>query len=57
MLEAAAHPPLDIFRYFLASLLETVRVNIGECMAAAYPSMQLHDATIMLMYQQPEVGC
>lgn len=56
VLVAAAHPPIQYYSFFLASLLETVRINIGECAAAAYESIGLAAATKLLMFEQNEVN-
>lgn len=53
VLEAAAHPPVKEFQFFLTSLKETVRMNISDCLSAAYDSVELKDATVMLMFTDP----
>jgi len=50
VLAAAANPPVPQFSFFLNSLLETVRLNIGECVAASYTSMKISSATKILMF-------
>ncbi len=55
MLAAAANPPTKYYSFFLTSLLETVRINIGECAAAAYASITLAAATKILMFDNQEV--
>lgn len=55
VLVAAANPPTPYFNFFLTSLLETVRINIGECAAAAYAHLSIAAATELLMFQRPEV--
>lgn len=52
VLVAAAHPPIPQYAYFLKSLLETVRINIGDCVAAAYNSITLAAATQILMFDK-----
>mmetsp|Transcript_3270 Transcript_3270/g.4931 ORF Transcript_3270/g.4931 Transcript_3270/m.4931 type:complete len:258 (-) Transcript_3270:101-874(-) len=54
VLAAAAHPPVAIFSFFLTSLLETVRINIGECIAAAYSQLSVTAAREMLMFSSDE---
>lgn len=49
---AAAHPPIQYFTFFLKSLLETVRINIGECVASAYEKISVTAATQILMFNQ-----
>jgi hypothetical protein len=56
VLVAAASPPVKYFSFFLKSLLETVRINIGECVAAAYSSLTLQAATKILMFDTEEVS-
>lgn len=53
---AAANPPTKYFSFFLTSLLETVRINIGECAAAAYTTLTLAAATKILMFDNQEVN-
>ncbi len=55
VLVAAANPPTKYFSFFLTSLLETVRINIGECAAAAYTTLTLAAATKILMFDNQEV--
>lgn len=52
VLVAAAHPPVPQYSFFLTSLLETVRVNIGDCISAAYTNITLAAATQMLMFNK-----
>lgn len=52
---AAANPPTKYFNFFLTSLLETVRINIGECAAAAYTNLSIVAATQLLMFDNQEV--
>lgn len=52
---AAANPPTPYFNFFLTSLLETVRINIGECAAAAYTDLSIAAATQLLMFESREV--
>jgi len=54
VLESAAHPPVKYYSFFLKSLLETVRLNIGECVIAAYTSLTLASATSILMFHNEE---
>mmetsp|Transcript_3534 Transcript_3534/g.5829 ORF Transcript_3534/g.5829 Transcript_3534/m.5829 type:complete len:202 (+) Transcript_3534:405-1010(+) len=54
VMEAAAKPPTKYFSFFLTSLMETVRINIGECAAAAYSTMSIKAATEILMFENEE---
>jgi 26S proteasome regulatory subunit N12 len=54
VLQAAANPPTQYFSFFLKSLLETVRINIGECAAAAYKSITIAAITEVLMFDREE---
>lgn len=55
VLVAAANPPTKYFNFFLTSLLETVRLNIGECAAAAYSHLSIAAATKLLMFEHEDV--
>jgi 26S proteasome regulatory subunit N12 len=50
VIAAAARPPVDYFSFFLKSLLETVRVNIWECVLSSYRTLTVSAATEMLMF-------
>ena len=50
VMSAASVPPVDYYSFFLKSLLETVRINIGECAAASYTSLTVAEATKILMF-------
>lgn len=50
VLSAASHPPVQQYHFFLKSFLETVRMNIAECSAAAYTSLSVSSATKILMF-------
>ena len=52
---AAANPPTAYYSYFLASLLETVRLNIGDCVGAAYETLTVEAATKILMFTNKQV--
>ena len=52
---AAALPPVEYYTFFLKSLLETVRINIGECAAASYSSLTMAAATKVLMFNSEKV--
>ena len=54
VLQAAAHPPVPYYSFFLTSLLETVRMNIGECVAASYKKLTLSAAKEILMFSTNE---
>lgn len=55
VMEAAAHPPVEYYAFFLTSMLETVRSNVAECVAAAYQTISLDAITQVLMFQRREV--
>jgi len=55
VLLSAASPPTKYFSFFLTSLLETVRINIGECVAAAYIQLTIAAATKILMFDNDQV--
>ena len=55
VMEAAAHPPVEYYAFFLTSLLETVRMNVAECVAAAYHTITLDALTKVLMFQHQQV--
>jgi 26S proteasome regulatory subunit N12 len=50
VIAAATRPPVDYFSFFLKSLLETVRVNIWECVLSSYRTLTVSAATDMLMF-------
>ena len=50
VLSAAENPPVSYYGFFLKSLLETVRMNIGDCAAASYPTLTVTAATKILMF-------
>ena len=52
---AAAHPPVEYYTFFLKSLLETVRINIGECAAASYSTLTIAAATMLFMFNNEKV--
>lgn len=54
VLTAAAQPPTPIYSFFLNSLLETVRLTIGECLGAAYTSIPIASAIRMLKFTSPQ---
>lgn len=54
VLVSAASPPIQSYSFFLTSLLETVRENIGECVSAAYETLTVKAATGMLMFNSKE---
>lgn len=56
VLVSAANPPVQYYSFFLNSLLETVRINIGECASAAYDSLTVAAATRILMFDNERVG-
>lgn len=50
----AANPPFEYYSFFLKSLLETVRMNIGECVATSYRKLTLAGAREVLMFNSIE---
>ena len=54
-MSSASHPPVEFYSFFLTSLLETVRINIGECVASSYRSLTLTAAKKVLMFETKEV--
>ena len=54
-MDAAAHPPCKSFSVFLAKLLRTVRINIGECAAASYRTLTIAAASDILMFNSEQV--
>jgi 26S proteasome regulatory subunit N12 len=54
VMQAAAAPPVEYYSFFLTSLLETVRLNICECVLAAYHSLTPRAAMQMLMFTSLE---
>jgi hypothetical protein len=50
VMQAASHPPVALYSFFLTSLLETVRLNICECLVASYRQLSLTAATEILMF-------
>jgi 26S proteasome regulatory subunit N12 len=55
VLAAAGHPPIEHFKFFLTSLLETVRINIGYCAASSYRTLSIASARGILMFDSEEV--
>ena len=55
VMAAAALPPVEYYTFFLKSLLETVRINIGECAAASYSVLTIEAATKVLMFTNEKV--
>lgn len=47
---SAANPPFGYYSFFLNSLLETVRINIGECVASSYKTLTVASAMQILMF-------
>ena len=50
VMQAAATPPVEYYSFFLTSLLETVRLNICECVLAAYKMLTPQAAMKILMF-------
>jgi CSN8/PSMD8/EIF3K family len=55
VMEAAAHPPVEYYSFLLKSLLETVRINIAECVAASYQIVSITALTKLLMFSADKV--
>merc|ERR1711871_86437 len=53
MIEAAT-PPFSHYTFFLKSLLETVRVNIVDCISTSYKNLTLSGAKEILMFTSTE---
>jgi len=51
VMAAASQPPVELYTFLLKGLLETVRVNIGECAEASYRMLSLAAAKNILMFQ------
>jgi 26S proteasome regulatory subunit N12 len=54
VMQAAAAPPVEYYSFFLTSLLETVRLNICECVLAAYKTLTPQAAMKILMFSSLE---
>lgn len=54
VIAAAARSPVEYFSFFLKSLLETVRVNIWECVLSSYRTLTVPAATDMLMFSNQQ---
>ena len=54
VMSSASHPPVEYYGFFLKSLLETVRINIGECAAASYHTLSVAAATEILMFSSQQ---
>lgn len=54
VLSAAKNPPVDYYQFFLRSLLDTVRINIGDCAAASYSKLTIDAATSVLLFSSKE---
>ena len=50
VMQAASSPPVEHYHFFLTSLLETVRLNICECVLAAYQALTVQAAMKILMF-------
>ena len=50
-MSAASKPPVEIYSFFLLSLLDTVRVNIAECAEISYNHLKLSSAKEVLMFR------
>ncbi len=54
VLTSAKNPPTEYFHFFLRSLLDTVRINIGDCAAASYSKLSIGAAKSVLMFSTTE---
>jgi 26S proteasome regulatory subunit N12 len=54
VLSASKNPPVEYFQFFLRSLLDTVRINIGDCAAASYSKLSIDSATNVLMFSSKQ---
>jgi 26S proteasome regulatory subunit N12 len=50
-MEATLHPPVPFYTFFLTSIMETVRTNIGECVLSSYKTLTCESAKNILMFQ------
>jgi len=56
VLIAASNPTVPLYSFFLNSLLDSVRLNIGECIAASYSTLSVEAATKILMFNSERVS-
>ena len=54
VLTSAKNPPMEYYNFFLRSLLDTVRINIGDCAAASYSKLSIDAAKSVLMFSSKE---
>lgn len=54
VLISASNPPVPLYSFFLNSLLDSVRLNIGECITASYSNLTIEAATKILMFHSTE---
>lgn len=54
IINAASNPPHEAYRFFLDSLMDTVRINIGDCASAAYSKLSLTAAKNLLMFSSEQ---
>lgn len=50
VMESARNAPCRHYSFFLSSLMETVRINVAECIQAAYKSLTLRAAMQLMMF-------
>lgn len=50
VLQQAQNPPVPHYDFFVSSLLETVRLNVAECVQSAYVSLPMKEAVQLLMF-------
>lgn len=50
VMNAASNPPVDLYGFFLGSLLETVRINIADCAEMSYNTLNPSALKEILMF-------
>ena len=50
VMNAASNPPVDLYAFFLSSLLETVRINIADCAEISYNTLNPSALKEILMF-------
>ena len=55
-ISSAINPPVKEYNFFLRSLVAAIRSNIADCARAAYTTINLADATRMLMFKHDRVS-
>jgi len=54
VLSSATNPPHPAFKFILKSLINTVRITIGECISSSYESLDVSSARTLLMFDSLE---